>query len=215
MSSGRDWSFVVAAIGGANDSDARAALAESLLREFPDREGLPDDDALGPHARVNPALGLGLTESIVGIVIFLTGCVAKRLVDDVYDLKMRAHVRKLLGERAKPTESSRRYEHGFVLTLWHAERGRGVVVAAIGSSPAGLLESEALMGAVHLQAEQDLAAAPADRPIALYPIVDGALQPPQYFASLAEAHELIAAIPKNPRALSALKSGQDIDSSVP
>jgi hypothetical protein len=222
MSPNSDWSFIVLALGGADDERERQLLTDALSAEFPGRQSSGGDLErpaspmfLEPRARANAPLGLGLTESIIGIIIFLTGCVAKRLLDDVYELKMRAQVRKLLGERSKPSAPSSGYKHGFVLTLWHDSSARGVVVAAIGSSHAGLLESEALVSVVHLHAEQALPSIPAALPIALYVIVDGALHRPQFLASLAEAHELVAALPKDPRALAALEADSAVDSSLP
>jgi len=201
MTARDDWTFTVLAVGGAEHIRARCVpLAEALSAEFPDHEGLPK-----PHDETSSPAHLaesfrahttfGLAESLVGIVVFLTGWGAKRLLDDVYDLKIRSHVREILGEADGAVPSAQRRKTAFVFTIWHDTLSRGVVVVAAGSSRAGLLDSETRVTAVHLEAAKTLARDPKNKPISLYVILDGAPQSPLFFDNVGEAYEFVVSTP--------------------
>jgi hypothetical protein len=195
MTTNGDWSFTVLALGGAEHVREQCIpLAEALV-EASTHQGTPEHHKLPESPmflseRPRATATLGLAESLVGIIVFLSGWGAKRLLDDVYEFKLRPHVRRILGEPGTQ-QASCRPASAFVLSLWHDAHARGVVVVAIGSSRVGLLDSEARVRDVQLHAEQFVASIAAESPIALYPVIDGVPHQPHFFANVGIAYEFI------------------------
>lgn len=108
-----------------------------------------------------------------------------RFLDDIYELTIRPHVKRLLGaeDTARPITHTPR---AFMFAVWHTPLDRAVVVVAVGTSPAELMQSEELIGQVHREAYELLERDIPSGSVLLYVINRGDPSGPLFFESIGQ-----------------------------
>lgn len=178
MTSEQSWSYMHLMSGGASHlKEVTIPLAERLEAEFPGgTEHTPlDGKENGPMSmKARYTNTLSTIEMLTGVCVFLGSWGAKRFLDDIYDLKVRPHLRKLLGEKLSPIVQppanvpAPKKHYCLVLGLWYPAIEKAVFVAAIGEDADELLRNEEAIKQVHLSAERELLLLREDDTILLY-----------------------------------------------
>ena len=202
MANSDAWSYTVLVSGTANHiRNVSLPLAEGLQREFPDHESVPSThrEATSPlflKGRLQNAASA--VDVMVGILVFLGTWGAKRVLDDVYEVKIRPRFRALLGEKLPKIDDTRRpaiaprRHHCALVAIWHEKVQRAVVVAAVGASPEEVLVNEDAVVRTHIAADDTLDDLPSTAPVVLYVVEQGKAGPALTFSSLEEAMRHLA-----------------------
>lgn len=190
------WSFTVLGVGQANHlRNCCAPFAAALSSELANHEGIParhleNDSPLGFARRAQPRAALSGMEAMVGVLLFVLGWGAKRVLDDVYEVKVRPHIRKLLGENVTPSVRPAIV----VVAIWHERLQKGAIIAFGGDSLDGRSASEAKVSSIHLKAERLLELDQSGKPLVLFGVHNGLLvQGPLFFESLPQVYQHLSA----------------------
>jgi hypothetical protein len=183
MTTDEPWSYTVLFSGGSSHlRQLSLPFAEVLEAGLPDRSAVPPIHRTsasplfleGRHRNELSAL-----EALAGVLLFLSTWGAKRILDDIYEVKIRPGFRALLGENLPRIEDANRpsfappKHYCAVLAIWHERTQKAVVVAVIGTSAAEILAGEESIVQVHLEAEQLLDREPSPDPVLLYVVEAG------------------------------------------
>jgi hypothetical protein len=197
-----DWSYTVLTVGSARFiRSVSAPVCEALEAEFPGRHVDPSEQEVRPplpsgvHVTALPTA----LEAIVGVLIFLGAWGAKRFLDDVYELTIRPHVRRLLGAEDDAATSIADAPRAFMFAIWHTSLQRTVAVVAVGKSPAELAQSEQLIAQVHREACDLLEREIPSKPVVLYVISGGERSGPSFFESIGQTLHFLQNPPRSGR----------------
>lgn len=187
-----DWSFTVLAGGQADFLDRCKPIAQALSSELPNHQGIPahhndKESPLGLVRHTLPHASFTDVGAIFGVLLFVVGWAVKRVLDDVYEVKVRPHFRKWLGE-INTTASKREI---FFIAIWDERLQKGAVVAISGDSPDGRLASESTVTGLHFEAEHFLKVDQSGKPIVLFIVHNGLVQEPALFETLSEIYQHI------------------------
>ena len=185
-----DWSYMILTVGNSRFiRGVSVPLSEALEAEFPGRQvDLGEEEVRPPLPKGVPVNALPTAfEAIVGVLLFLGAWGAKRLLDDVYELTIRPHVRRILGADHDAALATAEVPRAFMLAIWHISQQRAVIVVAIGKSATEFAQSEELIAQVHREACQFLEQDSRTEPVVLYTIIAGDRSGPSLFESIGQA----------------------------
>jgi hypothetical protein len=203
-----DWSYTVLVQG---DSTAFRELGVPLCEDLENELGksAATRDEIGQSATLDftglaqPRAFPSALGAIIGIILFTAGWSAKKLLDEVYELKIRPHVRRLLGEADNkiPKKSSRsNCKYAFMLAVWHDSIKRTVVAVCIGETFSGVLTSEQHVWKVHQNACELLTRDIQSKLILLYLITEGEFpERPLLFENMREVHNFLESLSTDSR----------------
>jgi hypothetical protein len=185
-----DWSYTILTVGNSRFiRGVSVPLSEALEAEFPGRQvDLGEEEVRPPLPKGVPVNALPTAfEAIVGVLVFLGAWGAKRFLDDVYELTIRPHVRRILRTDHDATPSTAEAPRAFMLAIGHISQQRMVIVVAIAKSPTEFAQSEELIAQVHREACQLLEKGSRTEPVVLYAITAGDCSGPSFFESIGQA----------------------------
>lgn len=194
-----DWSYSVVASGGATFMrEVCAPLSEQLEADFPGQVAMLRGTAdrttpPGLETPQGPKALPGAVDAMVGVMVFLGVWGIKRLLDDVYELKIRPRVRKLLGEADKTAQLSSGRSRAFLFAVSYGSAERTVVAIALGETLAEVAANEHFVPEVHLHAYELLERGDQQgRPVLAYLISDGRFSSePLLFENIVQVHEFL------------------------
>jgi Holliday junction DNA helicase RuvB len=193
-----DWSYTTMAMGGATFiGKVGARLCEQLEVDFPGRATTPQDLAgrapsIGLQTSYGPRLIPAALGAMVGVLVFVGAWGVKRLLDEVYELKIRPRVRKLLGEADQAAQLGSGQSGAFLFAVRYSSMDRTVVAIASGNTFAEVAANEQLIPEVHLQACGLLERDRQSEPVLVYLIGDGRFSSnPLLFKNIEQVYEFL------------------------
>lgn len=170
-------------------SDMELIAKDAGLRYMP----VPDDDIFAIDARPK-AIGVE-TAATVGILLFVGSWLASRILDEIYDIKLKPIIRNLIQKADEIVIfGSKKRALSFVIGIYHEDKQKLVLVALKSAEKEGFLSKLEMIKNVHAVARQNVKQRKYDAPLHLYVIEDGAVNvEPIQLNNMRQAYEHIGA----------------------
>lgn len=176
---------------------ASVPLAECLESAFVDDDSPVFTNDLPEYLSVDSrpkADGGVVLAGIVGVFAFLTTWLAKKVLDDVYELKLRPSIRKALGAADNQLKGTNAAKPKMLMVgISYADRQIFILIGIVGDSFEEILASEHMFHTVHANAVQWADDNPSDQPIHLYIVDRGTTNiEPMLYNDLTSVHRSIS-----------------------
>jgi len=154
-------------------------------------EPVPDDEVFAVDTR-QKAIGTE-TAVAVGIVLFVGSWFAKKILDEIYDIKLKPIIRNVIQKADEIVISgARKRGLSFVVGIHHQDKQTLVLVVLKTKEKNELLGNLETIRNVHAAARQNVEQSKYDAPLHLYVIEDGKVNvEPIQLRSMQEAYERI------------------------
>jgi hypothetical protein len=172
--------------------DLAGVLEDLFDEEACSPDDFPDPSLLGP--KPGPTADLATTLQ-VGFIMLLPSWMAKKFLDEVYEVKLQPRVRKWLsGADHRARGSSRAREKAFTVSTWYEDLGVIVIVALQDSSFSQIaVESERIL-ALHRFGLEWASSHRDAAPVQMYLVSHGKVDvEPRLFRTVAEAEASLRA----------------------
>jgi len=131
---------------------------------------------------------------IVGVFAFLTTWFAKKLLDDVYEIKLRPSIREALGAADVKLDGANAAKPKMLMVgISYSDRQIFILIGVVGDTFEEILASERIIPMVHANAVQWAEKNPSNLPVHLYIVDRGTTNiEPMLYKDLASVHRSIA-----------------------
>ena len=168
-------------------SDLEFAAREANLEYVPE----PLGEVFGIDKR---AKALGLESAVaVGLILFVSSWLAKKILDEVYDIKLKPIIRRAI-QRADDIVIFGDKKHSliFLVGIYHQDKETLVLVALKAKDKAELLKDLEMINNVHAAARQMVEKSECLAPLHLYVVENGKVNvEPIHLTNMQEAYERI------------------------
>jgi len=170
-------------------------LDEALEEDLRDNGSLRNSDDLNEVLAVDerPRNDFGSFSGIIGVVLFLTGWVTKKILDDVYTIKFQPTVKRILGQSDEQlTSFNARKKKMYQMGIWYDEQQAYILVGIVGNSFKDILNDHDLLPVVHMNAVSWIIKNGRGKSIHLYLLENGKMNiTPLLFDKLVDMHRYI------------------------
>lgn len=155
------------------------------------RDESEPDDALAINDR--PRNDVVAIAGIVGVVLYFGSCITKKILDDIYAVKIQPKVKEILGQADnRLSGANSRKKKMYQFGIRYAEQRVFVLIGVVGETFDEVLGQCHLLTTIHTNAVHWIKDSGRQKPIHLYVVQDGCVNvAPLLFDQLAEAHGYI------------------------
>lgn len=154
---------------------------------------VPEDDVFVLDTRPK-AIGAE-TAAAVGILLFVGSWLASKILDEIYDIKLKPIIRNLIHKADEIVIfGSKKRALSFVIGIYHQDKQKLVLVALKGVEKESFINKFEMIKHVHVVARQNLEQHKYEAPLHLYVIEDGGVNvEPIQLNNMRQAYERIGA----------------------